>query len=77
MARPMTDQELNRLIGAKLQLRRVQQGLTRGDLASACVVTPEEVRAFETGQADLFSDDLLLLARALDVDVDYFFDRDD
>ena len=70
----MTDQELNRLIGAKLQQRREQQGLTRRDLASACAVTPDEVRAFETGEVDLLADELLLMARALDVGVDYFFD---
>lgn len=69
----MTDQELNCLIGAKLQRRREARGLTRGDLAVACAVTPDEVRAFERGEADLFAEDLMLMAQALEVGVDYFF----
>jgi transcriptional regulator with XRE-family HTH domain len=59
-------------LGARLRLRRWEQGLTRAELAASAGLTPGEVEACErTGR--VASADLWRLCQALDLSVDWLF----
>jgi transcriptional regulator with XRE-family HTH domain len=66
---------VDRHVGRQLRARRLALGLTQQQLARLIGVTYQQLQKYETGANRLTAERLLAVARALDVAVDYFFDR--
>jgi transcriptional regulator with XRE-family HTH domain len=67
--------EIDRVIGAKLRLRRGELGITQTQLANAIGVTFQQVQKYEQGTNRIGGSRLAGIAKALDVPVSYFFDQ--
>lgn len=67
----MTD--VNAFVGRRMRRRRRLMGLTQQDLAAACGVTFQQVQKYESASTRLTVERLWRVARALQVDVAYFF----
>jgi transcriptional regulator with XRE-family HTH domain len=67
----MTD--VNAFVGRRIRRRRRLMGLTQQDLAAACGVTFQQVQKYESACTRLTVERLWKVARALQVDVAYFF----
>lgn len=67
----MTD--VNAFVGRRIRRRRRLMGLTQQDLAAACGVTFQQVQKYESASTRLTVERLWRVARALQVDVAYFF----
>lgn len=70
-----SDEELNRHVGQRLRERRRQLSLSQDELAKACGKSLQRIRAYEDGAGELSAMELWDLAKALRIDVDYFFDE--
>ncbi|MGF1563604.1 MAG: helix-turn-helix domain-containing protein [Geminicoccaceae bacterium] len=68
------DMQLERAIGAKLRSRRVELGMTQEQLARQLSVTYQQVQKHERGATRISLHRLMELARALDVELDYFLE---
>lgn len=60
-------------VGRRLHIRRTQLGLSQERLAKAIGLTFQQIQKYETGVNRVSSSRLFDLARALEVDVTYFF----
>ncbi|MBI1197259.1 MAG: helix-turn-helix domain-containing protein [Phenylobacterium sp.] len=60
-------------VGRRIRRRRRLLGLTQQGLGQACGVTFQQVQKYETATCRVSAPVLWKLARALDVDVGYFF----
>ena len=69
-ARP---QDADRHVGARIRERRITLGLTQHQLAELIGVTYQQAYKYEKGTNRIAAGRLLALARALQVDVGYFF----
>ena len=67
--------EVDRVIGAKLRLRRGELGITQTQLANAIGVTFQQVQKYEQGTNRIGGSRLAGIAKALEVPVSYFFDQ--
>ena len=67
--------EIDRVIGAKLRLRRGELGITQTQLANAIGVTFQQVQKYEQGTNRFGGSRLAGIAKALEVPVSYFFDQ--
>ncbi len=67
--------EIDRVIGAKLRLRRGELGITQTQLANAIGVTFQQVQKYEQGTNRIGGSRLAGIAKALEVPVSYFFDH--
>ena len=67
--------ELDRLIGARIRLRRVECGMTQAQLAESIGVTFQQVQKYESGTNRVGGSRLAAVAGALEVPVSYFFDH--
>ena len=67
--------EIDRVIGAKLRLRRGELGITQTQLANAIGVTFQQVQKYEQGTNRIGGSRLAGIAKALDVPVSYFFEH--
>lgn len=65
--------ELDALIGWRLRVRRRLLGLTQKEVGVRIGVTPQMVHKWETAQSTLYASTLYALARALEVQPDYFY----
>lgn len=64
------------IFGKRLKLTRLVRGLTQEDLASKSEVSSAMISHFETGERQTASaDNLVKLAEALDISVDYLLGR--
>ena len=61
-------------IGRRIAQRRVELGLSQGDLGGALGVTFQQVQKYEKGANRVSGGRLLRIARALKVDVQWFYD---
>src|ERR671926_101672 len=67
--------EVDRVIGAKIRMRRGELGMTQTDLAKAVGVTFQQVQKYEQGKNRVGGSRLAGIAKALAVPVSYFFDQ--
>ena len=65
---------VERTIRRRLRRRREALGLTLPELAGRTGLTVQRVQGFEQGPVSISAATLMRLARALDIDVDYFFE---
>lgn len=68
---PSTDRALCREIGARLQRRRLEYGLTQADVARAIGASQKGVAGWEAGRCAMSVANLVALCTALGVPPDY------
>lgn len=66
--------EIDKFIGEKIHSLRVSLGLSRQQLASMLDITHQQLQKYETGTNRISASKLLMIARALDRSVSYFYD---
>ena len=64
---------IDRHVGSRLRLRRMELRLSRRDLATVLRVTVERIRRFETGEERIGASLLWQVAEKLAVSIHYFF----
>ena len=62
------------VLGKRLRWRRRALGLSLKDISPACGVRFQQIAKYEAGSAQVSAAILWKLARALDVDISFFFD---
>ena len=67
--------EVDRVIGAKIRMRRGEIGMTQTQLAQKIGVTFQQVQKYEQGTNRVGGSRLAGVAKALEVPVSYFFDQ--
>ena len=67
--------EIDRVIGAKIRMRRGEIGMTQTELANAIGVTFQQVQKYEQGTNRVGGSRLDGIAKALQVPVSYFFEQ--
>jgi transcriptional regulator with XRE-family HTH domain len=67
------ENEINEQLGKRLFLRRRAMGLTQQSLARAIGITFQQIQKYECGASRMSPARLWALSKALEVDVDYFF----
>ena len=65
---------VDEFVGSRLRKRRLALGLSQEELGQAIGVTCLEVRDYEIGAARVGAGQLVHVASALEVDLDFFFD---
>jgi transcriptional regulator with XRE-family HTH domain len=66
--------DTDRYVGARMRERRIMLGLTQQELAELIGVTYQQAHKYEKGINRISAGRLSKIARALSVDVGYFFD---
>ncbi|MCR5507031.1 MAG: helix-turn-helix domain-containing protein [bacterium] len=61
-------------IGKRLKLRRIMLHMSQDELASMVGVTFQQIQKYESGNTKLSASRLLILAKVLQVDIQYFYD---
>lgn len=64
---------MDKIVGQKIRIRRVKQGLTQQDLAAALGLSYQQVQKYETGANRVSAGRLYYIANVLGVDIPYFF----
>lgn len=67
-------QVIDRLVGARMRERRLMLGLTQQEMAEIIGVTYQQAHKYEKGINRVAASRLFEIARALGVDVGYFFE---
>ena len=66
--------QIDRHVGECIRRRRAELGLTQEDLGSTLEVSYQQIQKYETGANRISAGRLYEVARALNVDMSYFFD---
>lgn len=61
-------------VGERIRNRRAEMGLTQEDLGQALEISYQQIQKYETGTNRISAGRLFEVARALTVDVSYFFE---
>lgn len=64
---------IDRQVGTRLRLRRMQKGLSQSALAAAVGVTFQAVQKYESGDIRISASRLYDIARFLETDIGFFF----
>ena len=67
-------QDIDRHIGARMRERRIMLGLTQQQMAELIGVTYQQAHKYETGINRISAGRLYQIARALGVEISYFFE---
>ena len=67
-------QDMDRYVGAKMRERRMMLGLSQQQLADLIGVTYQQAHKYEKGINRIAAGRLSVIARALGVEIDYFYD---
>src|SRR4249919_1095003 len=67
-------QDIDRIVGARMRERRIRLGLTQQQMAELIGVTYQQAHKYEKGINRIAAGRLSSIARALDVEVGYFYD---
>jgi transcriptional regulator with XRE-family HTH domain len=67
---------IDRHVGARLRLRRMQKGLSQSALAHAIGVTFQAVQKYESGDIRVSASRLYEIAKFLETDIGFFFGGD-
>ena len=73
--KPRSTRDIEMQIGARVCLRRLSLGMLQVDLARAIGKGDRQVEKYESGRNRISGRMLFLIAEALDVPVDYFFEE--
>lgn len=68
---------LERRIGERIRLRRLELGLTQEQLAAALGVSYQQIQKYENGTNRISAAQLAELARKLEVPIGWFIEEDD
>lgn len=68
--------QIDLAIGKRIKTRRRLMGLSRTKLAIELGVSAQQIQKYESGLSSLKSCKLLQIARALEVDANWFFDQE-
>ncbi|MEZ5647920.1 MAG: helix-turn-helix transcriptional regulator [Alphaproteobacteria bacterium] len=66
---------IDRYVGSRIKWRRKMLGKTQKDLAYALELSYQQIQKYEKGSNRISSSVLWYIAQALDVDMEYFFER--
>ena len=66
---------IDRYVGSRIKWRRKMLGKTQKDLAHVPELSYQQIQKYEKGSNRISSSVLWYIAQALDVDMDYFFER--
>lgn len=66
--------EVNLFVGRRIRRRRRLLDMTQQQLGAACGVTFQQIQKYESACTRLSIDTLWRIARALEVDIGYFFE---
>ena len=69
-------QKVDWAIGRRIRIRRKLLGLSRPQLASYLGVSSQQIQKYEAGMTSLKASKLLQVAKALQVDANWFFDQE-
>ena len=67
-------QDVDRFVGSKMRERRIMLGLTQQQMAELIGVTYQQAHKYEKGINRIAAGRLSVIARALGVEIDYFYD---
>jgi transcriptional regulator with XRE-family HTH domain len=67
-------QDIDRYVGARMRERRIMLGLTQQQMAELIGVTYQQAHKYETGINRISAGRLYQIARALGVEISYFFE---
>lgn len=73
MAKKLTTHEIDIYVGKRLKMARVLRDMTQSVLGSKIGVTLQQIQKYERGCNRVSASKLFLMARALRVDVGYFY----
>ena len=65
---------IDKLIGHKIYSLRLAKGLSRQQLSKVIGVTHQQLQKYENGSNRVYASRLLLIAKALDREVPYFYE---
>lgn len=71
---PAANQTTDRFVAARLRARRLMLGLTQQEMAERIGVTFQQAHKYETGMNRISAGRLYQIARAMQVDVSFFFE---
>lgn len=74
MGNILTPEEIDKKIGKRLRLRRALRGQSMEDIAKQVGVALQQIQKYEVGKNRISVSRLFLLAKALDIKMDYFFE---
>ncbi len=74
MAKSLSENEIDKVIGARVRSRRITLGLTQRQLGGAVGVTSQQIQKCETGADRIGASRLLIIAQVLKVPITFFFD---
>lgn len=60
-------------VGSRLKLRRLELNLTQSDIAEQVGVTYQQIQKYESGRDQIGAERMFTLAKAMNVEVEYFF----
>lgn len=70
----LSPEQIDKKVGEKLRLRRVLRGQNMEDIAKQVGVALQQIQKYEVGKNRISVSRLFLLAKALDIKIDYFFE---
>ncbi len=66
--------EIDQILGERVRLARIENHVSQGELGDKLGVSFQQVQKYEKGANHISGPRLLQIAKALDVDISYFFD---
>ena len=66
--------DVDEYVGRRIRQRRLELGLSQGELAKALGITFQQIQKYENGTNRVSAGRLFNMARHLDVTLDYFFE---
>ena len=66
--------EIDKFIGHKIYFLRLEKGLSREQLSQVIGVTHQQLQKYETGANRVTASRLLLIAKALEQEIPYFYE---
>lgn len=67
---------IDEMVGSRIRTRRLALGLSQADLGDALGETSQEVQEYEHGTGRVGAGQLIQIASALEVELEYFFEGD-
>jgi transcriptional regulator with XRE-family HTH domain len=69
-----TPQDVDRLVGSRVRMRRMMVGVTQEKLGDACGITFQQIQKYEKGTNRIGASRLHQIARILEVPVEFFYE---
>lgn len=65
--------EIDRIVGRRIRLRRIEQRISQQTLAKGVGVTFQQIQKYENGMNRVSAGKLMDISKLLDVEISYFF----